>query len=79
MRLLSFCKLGEELSAVGAMTSHGGVVDLISAYASYLYEAGESNPARVAKAQLQEDMIGFIVGGDSALQAAKRPFNTSKT
>lgn len=71
MRMLNFCKPGEEGSYLGTITSHGRVVDLMSAYASYLYETDESDPLQLAKARLEGEIMGFIVGGESALQAAK--------
>ncbi len=71
MKLLTFRKRGEKTTRTGGVSAHGEIVDLTSAYASYLYERGETNPIPFANAYIPMDMIEFIKGGQTSLKAAE--------
>ena len=62
MELLSFRKRGERTIRIGGLSVRGGIVDLTSAYASYLLERGEPNPIPFAHASIPLDMIEFLKG-----------------
>jgi 2-keto-4-pentenoate hydratase/2-oxohepta-3-ene-1,7-dioic acid hydratase in catechol pathway len=48
------------------------VVDLNLAYARWLADQGETQPRRLADAQVPSDMVAFLEGGPSAMAAARR-------
>jgi acylpyruvate hydrolase len=70
MKLLTFRRRGELLARVGAMSGRGEVIDLTSAYASYLHEKGEPDPIGSAQASIPMDMVEFIRGGQASLRSA---------
>jgi len=70
MKLLTFRKRGGKITRVGTMSAEGEVVDLTSAYASYLFDRRDPHPVQFANAYIPPDMIGFILGGESSLKAA---------
>lgn len=71
MKLLSFRKHGERTIRIGGLSVRGGIVDLTSAYASYLLKRGEPNPIPFAHASIPLDMIEFIKGSQTSLKAAE--------
>lgn len=71
MKLLTFKRRGERRARVGGVTASGGVVDLNSAYASYLFEKGKPHPDSFARALVPEEMIEFIEGGQTSIEAAE--------
>jgi acylpyruvate hydrolase len=70
MKLLTFRRRGELTARVGAMSGRGEVIDLTSAYASYLHEKGEPDPIGSAQASIPMDMVEFIRGGQASLRSA---------
>ena len=71
MKLLTFRKRGERITRVGTLSSGREIVDLNTAYASYLLEKGEPQPTRIADAYIPTDMIEFILGGKASSKAAE--------
>jgi acylpyruvate hydrolase len=71
MKLVTFDHGGQE--KLGALDSDGHIVDLHSAYASYLRDV-ESNPAadRLALAVLGCEMCEFLKRGEKSLDAARK-------
>lgn len=73
MRLVTFevqTVLGR-FERIGAL-AYGSIVDLTSAYAAYLCQAGDPNAARrAAVGIIPPDMIGFLEGGTVARRAAE--------
>jgi 2-keto-4-pentenoate hydratase/2-oxohepta-3-ene-1,7-dioic acid hydratase in catechol pathway len=73
MKLVTFV-IGTPLGAfsrVGALQREQ-VMDLNMAYARWLSDHGESQPRRIADAQVPSDMTAFLEGGSSAMAAARR-------
>jgi acylpyruvate hydrolase len=71
MKLLTFRRRGERTTRIGGMSVRGQVVDLNSAYASYLFERGKPNATNFASAYIPTNMVEFIEGGEASLEAAK--------
>jgi len=71
MKLLTFRKKGERTVRIGGMSEAGDVVDLTSSYAAYLYDRHEPNPIQWAHACIPSDMIEFINGHITSLEAAQ--------
>ena len=69
MKLVTF-KVHTE-SRIGAVAKEG-IVDLNSAYAAYLREAGEPFPRRAASAVIPPDMVGFLEGGEKSKKEAEK-------
>ena len=73
MKLVTF-QIGTPLgvfSRVGAL--HGQhVVDLNMAYVRWLSDQGETQPRRLADAQVPSTMLTFLEGGPSTMEAARR-------
>lgn len=55
---------------LGAFLGDGTIVDINSAYATFLYHQGESDPYNKADAKTPKNLLDFIIEGDSALKAA---------
>ena len=75
MKLISFriaTHFGQEVR-IGALDGNEAVIDLQSAYRRSLVERGltEAAAARVSAAVIPSDMVGFMEGGDHALDAAR--------
>lgn len=62
MKLLTFRKRGERTIRIGGLSVRGGIVDLTSAYASYLFKRKEPNPIPFANAYIPMDTIEFLKG-----------------
>jgi acylpyruvate hydrolase len=71
MKLLTFRKHGERSARIGGVSKKEKIVELASAYASYLFEQGEPNPTLLAEAYIPMDMIEFIEGGQASFKAAQ--------
>lgn len=71
MKLLTFRRHGERTTRIGGVSGGGDVVDLTSAYASYLFERRDPNPIQFAHAYIPMDMVEFINGGQTSLKAAE--------
>ena len=69
MRLVTFRYQGRD--AVGALVA-GQLLDLSRAYAAHLHSAGIPNAEPLARAQLPEEMVGFLAAGERSLVAAGR-------
>lgn len=80
MKLISFrvrTPVGT-FTRVGAMHSQQ-VVDLNLAYARWLADQQETQPQRLANAQVPPTMLEFLEGGDSTLAAARRAIDYATT
>ena len=65
-------------SGIGAVLDDK-IIDLNYAYARYLREVeGEMRAYELASARIPRDMIGFLQGGEKAIDAAKRTIEFMK-
>jgi acylpyruvate hydrolase len=74
MKLATYAPAGAQsrLSAIGAVVD-SGLIDLNYGYARYLRDIeGEFRAYEMADARIPRDMIGFLQGGDRAIDAARR-------
>jgi acylpyruvate hydrolase len=74
MKLATYAPTGAQsrLSGVGAVVDNG-LIDLNYGYARYLRDVeGEVRAYEMADARIPRDMIGFLQGGERAIDAAKR-------
>jgi acylpyruvate hydrolase len=69
MKLVTFDLCGRD--RVGAVQD-GRLIDLNAAFTAALVEAGETAPVRTADRILPPKMLGFLQGGDEAMEAARR-------
>ncbi|HZK66057.1 MAG TPA: fumarylacetoacetate hydrolase family protein, partial [Chloroflexota bacterium] len=69
MRLVTFRYQGRD--AVGALVA-GQLLDISRAYAAHLCSAGIPHGDVLARAQLPEEMLGFLAAGERSLVAAGR-------
>lgn len=74
MRLLTFEDRSHR-SRIGALTPQGLIIDLNTAYASYLRDVErESSFVRLADARVPPEMRLLFEGGEKSLEAARRAF-----
>src|ERR1051325_7950425 len=80
MKLVTFV-IGTPLGAFSRVGVLRGdrVVDVNIAYVRWLSDHGESQPRRLADAQVPPDMAAFLEGGSSAMAAARRALDHMAT
>ncbi|MEI3612406.1 fumarylacetoacetate hydrolase family protein [Pseudogracilibacillus sp. SO30301A] len=69
MKLVTFTHEGE--TRIGALEDDK-VIDLNAAFLTYLQSKGEIRAAQIAEAYIPKNMVGFLEGGQTSLEYAKK-------